>query len=127
MKLVQNKKEYWDFIRDLRNHEDVKVGFIQQQHIGETVHQSHMSLFGECYYVCLVNNIPAGYVGVIDRDIRVATHPSFQGKGVGKYMINELMKKHPDSFAKVKVENTTSMRLFEACGFKKKYYILEKE
>ena len=127
MKLVQNKKEYWDFIRDLRNHEDVKVGFIQQQHIGEVSHQSHMSLFGDCYYVCLINNVPAGYVGVIDKDIRVATHPNYQGKGVGKFMISELMKKYPDAFAKVKVENTASIKLFEACGFKKKYYILERD
>ena len=127
MILVQNKKEYWDFIRDLRNHEDVKVGFVQQQHIEKSVHQSHMSLFGECYYVCLIENLPAGYVGVIDRDIRVATHPDFQGRGVGKFMINQLMEMHSDAFAKVKLENEASIKLFEACGFKKKYYILEKQ
>ena len=42
-------------------------------------------------------------------------------------MINKLMKRHPSAFAKVKIENEASMNLFEACGFKKKYYILEKE
>ncbi len=86
-----------------------------------------MSLFGECYYICLIKEKPAGYVGVIDRDIRVATHPDFQGKGVGKFMINQLMEMHSDAFAKVKIDNEASMKLFEACGFKKKYYILEKE
>ena len=37
------------------------------------------------------------------------------------------MEMNADAFAKVKIENEASMRLFEACGFKKKYYILEKE
>ena len=127
MKLVQNKKEYWDFIRDLRNHKDVKTGFIQQQHISEEMHSEHMSLFGEHYYICLVDGETAGYAAAIKNDIRVATHPDFQGKGVGKYMINELTKKHQDIFAKVKINNEASLRLFESCGFKKKYYILEKD
>jgi len=74
----------------------------------------------------LIDENPAGYVGVIDLDIRVATHPEFQGKGVGKFMINALMTLYPESFAKIKVENTASLRLFESCGFSKKYYILEK-
>ena len=74
----------------------------------------------------MIDGTPAGYVGVIDRDIRVATHPDYQGKGVGKFMINAMMNLHPDAFAKVKIENIPSLRLFEACGFTKKYYILEK-
>ena len=127
MELVENTKKHWEFIRDLRNHEDVKVGFVQQNHITKVTHEAHMSLIGDCYYICISEGKPAGYVGVIERDIRVATHPDFQGKGVGKFMINKLMERHPDAFAKVKIENEASIKLFEACGFKKKYYILEKE
>ena len=85
-----------------------------------------MEKYGTMYYICLVDDEPAGFVGVIDKDIRVATHPSFQQKGVGKFMINELMKKCPQAFAKVKIENKASLKLFESCGFKKKFYILEK-
>ena len=127
MELVENKKEYWEFIRNLRNHDEVKTGFIQQGNIDKFQHKMHMMLREECYYICLVEGEPAGYVGVIERDIRVATHPDFQGKGVGKFMINGLMELHPDAFAKVKLENEASMKLFKACGFKEKYYILEKE
>ena len=72
------------------------------------------------------DGIPAGYVGVIDRDIRVATHPDFQGMGVGKFMINQVMEMHSDAFAKVKIDNEASIKLFEKCGFKKVFYILEK-
>ena len=42
-------------------------------------------------------------------------------------MINELMKKHPEAIAKVKLDNEASIGLFEKAGFKKKYYLLEKE
>jgi ribosomal protein S18 acetylase RimI-like enzyme len=127
MELVENKKEYWEFIRNLRNHKDVKTGFIQQENITPFQHRMHMMLNEEYYYICLIEGVPAGYVGVIDKDIRVATHPDFQGKGVGKFMINKLMEISPDAAAKVKTENEASIKLFEACGFKKKYYILEKE
>jgi len=37
-----------------------------------------------------------------------------------------LMERYPTSIAKVKIENEASLRLFESCGFKRKYFILEK-
>lgn len=126
LKLVQNEKKYWEFIRTLRNHPEVKGGFIEQDHIPSASHQRYMEEYGLSYYVCLCDNLPAGFVGSIDDDIRVATHPDFQGKGVGVFMINELMKIYPTSYAKVKVENEASVGLFEKAGFIKKYYILEK-
>ena len=126
MRLVANNLKYWEFIRNLRNDERVKTGFIQQKYITKDEHINFMEQYSEDYFICLVDDVPAGYVGQINGDIRVATHPDFQGKGVGKYMINQLMKTSPNSFAKVKVENEPSIRLFESCGFKKKYYILEK-
>jgi len=127
MKLIKNKSIYWDFIRDLRNHPEVKKGFISQEHISKKQHYMFMERHGLKYYICLVDEKPAGYIGVIDGDIRVATHPEFQGMGIGKFMVNELVKLHPYSFEKVKLQNEASIKLFEACGFKKKYYILEKE
>ena len=126
MKLVENEPQYYEFIRQLRNNEVVKNGFIQQKHIDYLTHQNHMRKHGSSYYVCLIKGAPAGYVGQINDDIRVATHPDFQGKNTGTFMINELMKMFPSSVAKVKVDNHASLKLFEKCGFKKKYYILEK-
>jgi ribosomal protein S18 acetylase RimI-like enzyme len=127
IKLVKNEPMYWEFLRDLRNHIEVRTGFIQQSHIGETDHKKYMEKYGECYYICLVDDVPAGFVGVIDTDIRIATSPDYQQRGLGKFMIQELVERHPDSVAKVKVENEASLRLFESCGFVRKYYILEKE
>jgi RimJ/RimL family protein N-acetyltransferase len=127
MRLITNNPKYWEFIRRLRNDKRVKTGFIQQEYITKDEHNNFMEQYGKDYYICLIDDMPAGYVGQINGDIRVATHPDFQGKGIGKFMINQMMKDFPNSFAKVKVENEVSTRLFESCGFKKKYYILEKE
>jgi len=124
--LVKNDKKYWEFIRNLRNNSQVKKGFIQQRDVETDEHEQFMNRNGERFYICLLNDTPVGYVRSINGDISVATSPDYQKMGIGKFMINELMKKYPDSFAKVKIENEASVRLFEKCGFRKVFYILEK-
>ena len=78
------------------------------------------------YFVCLDQGGPVGFVGDIGGDIRIAVSPSHQNKGVGKFMLNSFLQSENSSVAKVKVENEASLRLFESCGFEKKYYILER-
>ena len=78
------------------------------------------------YLICIDNDEIIGFIGHVDNDIRLATKKTYQKKGVGKFMVEGFMKKFPESFAKVKIDNEASRRLFESCGFKKKYYILEK-
>tara|TARA_R100001377_G_C3150045_1_gene95949 strand:- start:346 stop:732 length:387 start_codon:yes stop_codon:yes gene_type:complete len=124
---VLNNLTFWEFIRNLRNDERVRHGFIKQDEITKEDHEKYMKLYGDNFYICLISNSPAGYVGVIDNDIRVATHPDYQKRGVGIFMINEFMKRHPEAIAKVKLDNEASVALFEKAGFKKKYYLLEKE
>jgi len=127
MVLIKNNKQYWEFIRELRNMDGVREGFVQQEYIEKEFHEAYMQAWGDCFFICLYKDEPAGYVGIINKDIRVATHPNFQGKGIATFMINTIMDYYPDSEAKVKIENEASLKLFEKCGFKKKYYILEKE
>ena len=127
LKLVKNSPKYWEFIRRLRNMDGVCQGFIQQEEITEIEQATYMLEHNNDFWLCLVEKIPAGFVGVIDYDIRVATHPDFQGMGIGSFMINQIINIHPDAVAKVKLDNPTSLKLFEKCGFKKKYYLLEKE
>jgi ribosomal protein S18 acetylase RimI-like enzyme len=127
MELVECSKEYWEFVRVLRNDERVLDGFIKSVHITEEMQEKYMSNHSQFYRIALVDGKPAGYVGVIEDDIRVCTHPDFQGKGVGKFMINKCMEIWPTAFAKVKLDNETSIKLFEACGFTKKFYILTKD
>jgi GNAT superfamily N-acetyltransferase len=126
LKLVKNSPKYWEFIRRLRNLEGVRQGFVQQEEITEIEQAAYMLEYNNNFWVCLVENIPAGFVGVIDNDIRVATHPDFQGMGIGAFMINQIIVIHPTAIAKVKLKNEASLKLFEKCGFTKKYYLLER-
>jgi len=126
MELVKCTPEYWEFVRLLRMDERVIDGFIQTIGITSEQQIKYMSKYSHCYRIALVDGTPAGFVGVIDDDIRVCTHPDFQGKGVGKFMINECMEIWPTAFAKVKIDNEASVKLFEACGFTKKFFILTK-
>jgi len=125
--IIKNEKKYWEFIRLLRTHEDVKKGFVQQSEITFSEHCDYMEKHGTTYYIALMDEKPAGFIGVIDGDIRIATHPDFQGQGVGKRLVRQVMKEYPQAFAKVKVDNEASLKLFESCGFKKKFYILNCE
>ncbi len=75
----------------------------------------------------LFDKEPAGYAGSIDNDIRVCVHPDFHKRGVGEALILNLMKRFPESYAKVKVENKASKALFEKCGFREKYLLMEKD
>lgn len=127
MKLVECSSEYWEFIRTLRNDERVLEGFIKSTYITPEMQNQYMSTYSQFYRVALIDNIPVGYVGVIEDDIRVCTHPDFQGKGVGKFMINKCMEIWPTAFAKIKINNEASLRLFESCGFTKKFYYLTKD
>jgi|TARA_R100000306_G_scaffold54796_2_gene52176 GNAT superfamily N-acetyltransferase len=125
LELVKCERKYWDFVRDLRN--VLREGFICQKIIDKDSHYKYMEKYSDNYYIGLEGNTPVGWVGEIDNDIRVATHPDHQKKGIGQFLINSLMEIHPEAHAKVKIENTASLKLFEACGFKRKFYILEKE
>jgi ribosomal protein S18 acetylase RimI-like enzyme len=127
LEFVKNEPKYWEFIRGLRNDGRVKYGFIQQEEIRPEQHVDYMMSHGQCFHLCLVDDKPAGFIRVLAEDIGVCTHPDFQKRGVGKFMVNEIMQLYPDAVAKIKLENKASIKLFESCGFVKKYYLLEKE
>lgn len=126
LSLVNNDEKYYEFIRELRLHPDNIDGFINKKNITEDEQILYMRKYKECYKICLYGNQPVGFVGVIDNDIRVATKPSFKKMGIGKFMINEIIKEYPESFAKIKFNNKNSIKLFESCGFEVKYVIMKK-
>ena len=124
LRMVRCLYSHWDFILLLRNR--LKDGFILQEDISATDHHEFMVDNANNYMICTHEDTPVGFVGQVDGDIRVATHPEYQGMGVGKFMINEFMKNNPSCSATVKIENAPSLNLFESCGFKKKYFVLER-
>tara|TARA_R110001583_G_scaffold80217_3_gene215685 strand:+ start:259 stop:642 length:384 start_codon:yes stop_codon:yes gene_type:complete len=127
VELIENEEKYWEFIRELRNMDGVRQGFVQQDIISKKSHEQYMKKNSEFFWICIDKGHPIGYIGIIDLDIRIATHPNYQGKGIASFMLKEVMKSNPDAIAKVKIDNRASLRLFEKCGFKKRYYLLEKD
>ena len=126
LKLVPNEKQYWEFIRLLRADERVQSGFIQNtSKISQEQQEKYMEKYNDNYYICLNEDKPCGFIGEIDGDIRVCTHPDYQGKGVGSFMIKEITTLRPNIYAKVKIDNISSVKAFEKAGYEKKYYILE--
>lgn len=126
MRLVDCTEDYWDFVRTLRMDERVSGGFIETARISPQMQREYMLEHAKHYKILLINDEPAGYVGVVNNDIRVCTHPDHQGKGGGSFMIREIMKEYPDAIAKVKVDNHPSANLFERCGYQKRYIIYER-
>lgn len=127
MELVDNNIKYWDFIRNLRNDKRVNGEFIEDTYVSEKQQIEYMKKYSSCYRIALLDGNPVGYVGVIDNDIRICTHPDYQGMGVGKFMLNNCMKIWPHAEAKVKISNIKSLKLFETLGFSKQFYLLKKE
>jgi GNAT superfamily N-acetyltransferase len=125
LELKQNNKIYWEFIRLLRSDKRVQSGFIEQTTVTRKEQETYMNRYNNNYYVCFCDDIPCGFIGEIDGDIRLCTDPEYQGKGIGSFMIREITKIRPNIFAKIKLDNTSSLRAFEKAGYVKKYYLLE--
>jgi len=89
--------------------------------------QAYMKQFSDYFYICLYGEEPAGYIGVIEDDIRVATHPKFQNSGIASFMINNIKTLFPKASAKIKISNNASLAVFKKCGFEVKYYLLEQK
>lgn len=124
--LVSCSKEYWEFVRNLRNDERVLKGFIEVKKISKKDQEKYMKKNSKFFRIALLNAKPVGYIGVLDNDIRVCTHPDYQNIGVGKFMVQSIKEIWPEAQAKIKLENLTSLKLFESCGYKKKYFLLER-
>ena len=116
--------DHWYSILHIRN--ENRHGFGNDDLIHIAAHYRYMFDNFKNYLLCVEDGNVIGFIGHVNNDIRIATRKSHQNKGVGKFMGEGFMRKFPDSFAKVKIDNEASRKLFERCGFKKKYYVLQR-
>lgn len=96
----------------------------------ETWDKAHIP---QCRFVAMDNNIIAGwaaltpvsgrcvYAGVAE--VSVYIHPAYKGKGIGKKLLNQLMGSSESQGlwtlqAGILRENTASLKLHAACGFR---------
>ena len=123
MILVPCTEPYWEFVRSLRMDERVEHGFIEKADITPEQQKTYMAAHWTKFFIALVDEVPAGFVGCINGDIRICTHPDFQRRGVGVFLMREIMKRFPTATAKVKIENKASQRMMEASGLTSRYII----
>ncbi len=127
LKLVPCTEEYWEFVRLLRMDPINQEGFFTIANITPEQQKEFMIHNWSKYKICLADNQPAGYVGLLHgHEITYCVHPDFHGKGVGSYMIEEFSKPFSSVDAFVKVENTASQKVFEKLGWEKQIYYKRK-
>jgi RimJ/RimL family protein N-acetyltransferase len=127
LKLVKCTSDYWEFVRELRNDNSVQDGFIEKVTITPEQQNKYMNRYQDNYFICLYDELPIGYVGVIDNDIRICTLPKYQGKGVASFMLSEIIKIFPKAYGKVKIDNVASRGLFKKVGFTEAFVIFTQD
>jgi len=113
MDLVPIIPNHYEFVRELRMNPLTQEGFLEEAQISKEEQEKYMIKHGQNYYVCLLYGVPVGYIGVLEDDIRFCTHPVYQGKGVGSYMLREAKKLYPNATGRIKKDNIASQRAFD--------------
>ncbi len=123
LQLVPCTEEYWEFVRLLRIDPINQEGFFTKANITPEQQKEFMIHNWSKYKICLANNEPAGYVGLLyGHEITYCVHPDFHGRGIGSYMIEEFSKPFSSVDAFVKVDNIASQKVFEKLGWEKQIY-----
>jgi RimJ/RimL family protein N-acetyltransferase len=127
LKLVNCTEKYWEFVRLLRIDPVNQEGFFTVANITPEQQKEFMIHNWSKYKICLVENKPAGYVGLLHgHEITYCVHPDFHGKGIGTFMIKEFSKPFSVTDAYVKVDNIASQKVFEKLGWEKQIYYKRK-
>ena len=123
MELVECTQEFWEFVRLLRTHKENKNWFLTQTDISPEQQIEYMGKNSSRYKICLLDGKPVGYIGIIkENEITYCVDPKHKGKGIGTFMVSELVKHHNTLIAFVIPENIGSSRVFEKLGFKKQIF-----
>jgi|TARA_R110000787_G_scaffold173060_1_gene285667 ribosomal protein S18 acetylase RimI-like enzyme len=108
----------WDFILQVRN--EGKDGFMDAELIDSETHELFMSENGKGYFIASVKGMDVGFIGEVQRDVRLAIHPDCTGKGYGSKMIELYTGKFSKEdylSATVKPDNIASIKSFEKAGW----------
>ena len=124
--LVEISSEFFEFVRRLRTDPRNADSFVSNNEITFQNQIDYMEQHLKDYFVCLSQQTPVGFIGVVQGDIRLAVDHDFRNRGVATFMVNEISKLFPEASAKIKTSNVASIALFESVGFERQFYIYGK-
>ena len=124
--LVEISSEFFEFVRRLRTDPRNSDSFINNSEITLQNQIDYMEQHLNDYFICLSEQTPVGFIGVVKGDIRLAVDHDFRNRGVATFMVKEISKLFPGASAKIKTSNVASIALFESVGFERKFYIYGK-
>jgi ribosomal protein S18 acetylase RimI-like enzyme len=124
--LVEISSEFFEFVRRLRTDPRNADSFINNGEITFQNQIDYMEQHLKDYFICLSQQTPVGFIGVVQGDIRLAVDHDFRNKGVATFMVNEISKLFPEALAQIKTSNVASIALFESVGFERQFYIYGK-
>ena len=123
MILVDCIEKYWEFVRLIRTDPHNKNFFLTKEEITPKQQIEFMKKNSHRYKICLLDNTPVGYIGIKgENEITYCVDPSYQGKGIGTFMLGEFTKSHKTLTAFVYPENKASNKVFEKLGFKRRNF-----
>ena len=114
------KPLYWDLIGKLRATSEISQFFCEEYQFNSELQTKYMEVNSKYFHVVLVNEEFAGYIGLIGpnrNEITYCVDPKYQNKGLGTYMVTQIMQLSPKIWAKVKHNNPSSIYIFQKLGF----------
>lgn len=129
IELCECSSEYWEFVRQVRTDPSNQNGFFSHSEITPEQQIEYMKSNSFRYKICILNNYPVGYIGIIkNNEITYCVQSEYKGKGIGTLMLKEFSKGMAELEAFVKCENLSSQKVFEKLGWEKQiYYKLRKK
>lgn len=116
LRIVPCSERYYEFVRRLRLDPQTQHGFLEHNDITPEQQRVYMSKHAHEHVVCLYGEIPVGYAGVVDGDIRFCVVPYYHGKGFGTFMLEWVRCQWPSATGQIKASNAGSIGAFRKVG-----------
>jgi len=129
-------KKDWDFILSLRNSDQYRNFFYNQEKIKKDEHYNYMRIQKSnpkfVNWIICYGTYDVGYIRILENDISIMLSDKFTNKGIGTIALN-LMQIEAKKMGllklvgRVMIDNSSSKKIFEKNDYKLKMYWFEKE
>jgi len=113
--LVPAKEDHWEAIRLLRN--ENSDCFTHDKEISREEHWNFMRKHWNTYRIAVQQEAFVGFIGHVNRDVRLATSTKSKGKGVAQFMWKSFEQEVGDLDVKVLLNNQRCLSFFFKLGY----------